>query len=72
MPDYAINKAIMMGDMETEPKLRLTQTSFPVCYSPLATYCRQLAAGGQWHGTSDWHNINLGMQKADIARHPSF
>lgn len=57
-----------MGNVGTEPELRHTQSGVAVCSFRLATTERRPAAGGQWQDITDWHNITLWRQKAEIAK----
>ena len=57
-----------MGNVGTEPELRKTQQGVPVCSFRLATTERRPAAGGTWQDITDWHNIVLWRQKAEIAK----
>lgn len=57
-----------MGNVGTEPELRHTQNGTPVCSFRLATTERRPVAGGQWQDVTDWHNITLWRQKAEIAK----
>ena len=68
MPKYGINKATLLGNEGTEPELRHTQQGVPICSFRLATTERRPAAGGTWQDITDWHNIVLWRQKAEIAK----
>lgn len=68
MPKYGINKAILLGNVGTDPELRFTQQGVAVCSFRLATTERRPAAGGQWQDVTDWHNITLWRQKAELAK----
>jgi len=68
MPKYGINKAILLGNVGTDPELRFTQQGVAVCSFRLATTERRPAAGGKWQDVTDWHNITLWRQKAELAK----
>lgn len=68
MPKYGINKAILLGNVGTDPELRFTQQGTAVCSFRLATTERRAAAGGKWQDFTDWHNITLWRQKAELAK----
>lgn len=68
MPKYGINKVILMGNVGTEPDLRHTQQGAAVCSFRLATTERRPSKDGSWQDVTDWHNITLWRQKAELAK----
>jgi single-strand DNA-binding protein len=67
MPKYGINKAILLGNVGTEPELRYLDQGIAVCNFRLATTERAKNKEGAWFDRTDWHNIVLWRQKAELA-----
>lgn len=67
MPKYGINKAILLGNVGTEPELRFLDQGVAVCNFRLATTERAKGKEGAWFDRTDWHNIVLWRQKAELA-----
>lgn len=67
MPKYGINKAILLGNVGTEPELRFLDQGVAVCNFRLATTERAKSKEGTWFDRTDWHNIVLWRQKAELA-----
>ena len=68
MPKYGINKAVLVGNVSTEPELRYTQQGHAVCSFRLATTERRPSADGSYRDVTDWHNITLWRKKAELAK----
>ena len=68
MPKYGINKATLMGNVGTEPELRYLDQGVAVCNFRLATTERYKMRDGQWGERTDWHNIVLWRQRAELAQ----
>jgi single-strand DNA-binding protein len=67
MPKYGINKAVLLGNVGTEPELRYLEGGIAVCTFRLATTERFRNRDGNWVDRTDWHSIVLWRQKAEIA-----
>ncbi|MEM0997344.1 MAG: single-stranded DNA-binding protein [Bacteroidota bacterium] len=67
MPKYGINKAVLLGNVGTAPELRYLDQGIAVCSFRLATTERAKARDGNYFDRTDWHNIVLWRQKAEIA-----
>jgi single-strand DNA-binding protein len=67
MPKYGINKATLLGNVGSEPELKYLDQGVAVCTFRLATTERVKGRDGQQIDRTDWHNIVLWRQKAEIA-----
>lgn len=67
MPKYGINKAILLGNVGTEPELKHLEGGVAVCQFRLATTERIPNRDGGTTDRTDWHNIVLWRQKAELA-----
>lgn len=67
MPKYGINKAILLGNLGSDPELRHTQQGVAICSFRLATTERRPSSDGTWKDVTDWHTITLWRKKAEIA-----
>lgn len=67
MPKYGINKAILVGNVGSDPDLRYTQQGTAICSFRLATTERRPSADGNWKDITDWHTITLWRKKAELA-----
>lgn len=67
MPKYGINKATLLGNVGTEPELRYLDGGIAVCNFRLATTERFRARDGNWSERTDWHNVVLWRQRAELA-----
>ena len=67
MPKYGINKAVLLGNVGSEPELRYLDHGVAVCNFSLATTERYKNRDGQWVDRTDWHRIVLWRKKAEIA-----
>lgn len=67
MPKYGINKAILVGNVGSDPDLRYTQQGVAICSFRLATTERRPAADNSWKDITDWHTITLWRKKAELA-----
>lgn len=67
MPKYGINKATLLGNVGSEPELKYLDQGVAVCTFRLATTERVKGRDGQQVDRTDWHNIVLWRQKAEIA-----
>jgi single-strand DNA-binding protein len=68
MPKYGINKAILLGNVGTDPELRYLDQGVAVCSFRLATTERVKHRDGQLVDRTEWHNIVLWRQKAELAQ----
>lgn len=68
MPQYGINKVILLGNVGTEPELRYLDQGVAVCSFRLATTERVKGRDGQLADRTEWHNIVLWRQKAELAQ----
>lgn len=68
MPKYGINKAVLLGNLGTDPELKFLDQGVAVCSFRLATTERVKGRDGQMIDRTDWHNIVLWRQKAEIAQ----
>ena len=67
MPKYGINKAILVGNVGSDPELRYTQQGVAICSFRLATTERRPSSDGSWKDITDWHTITLWRKKAELA-----
>ena len=67
MPKYGINKAILVGNVGSDPELRYTQQGVAICSFRLATTERRPSSDGNWKDITDWHTITLWRKKAELA-----
>jgi single-strand DNA-binding protein len=63
-----VNKAILIGNLGADPELRQTQGGQSVASLRLATSERWKDRNGQLQERTEWHNIVLWGQLADIAQ----
>jgi single-strand DNA-binding protein len=68
MPKYGINKATLLGNVGTEPELKYLEGGIAVCSFRLATTERIPGRDGSHTDRTDWHNIVLWRQKAELAQ----
>lgn len=67
MPKYGINKAILVGNVGTEPELKHLEGGVAVCTFRLATTERIRGRDGSPIDRTDWHTIVFWRQRAEIA-----
>ena len=67
MASRGVNKAILIGNLGNDPEVRQTQTGQRVATFRLATSERWKDRQGEMQDRTEWHNIVLWGQLADIA-----
>lgn len=67
MPKYGINKAILLGNVGTEPELRYLDQGIAVLSFRLATTERYKTRDDTWADRTEWHNIVMWRKKAEQA-----
>ncbi len=63
---YAINKAILIGNLGQDPEMRYTGNGTPVCNMRLATTERYKDANGEMVERTEWHNVVAWARLAEI------
>jgi len=54
-----LNKAMLIGNLGTEPELKYTENNTPVCTFSMATNESWRAKDGKRHTKTEWHNITV-------------
>ena len=62
----SVNKAILVGNLGKDPELRFTPSGVAVATFSLATSERYKGKDGQQQEKTDWHNIVVWRQLAEI------
>lgn len=62
-----INKVIVMGHLGHNPELKTTAKGVVVCELAIATN-RSRREGDEWVEETEWHNVTLWDQRAELAR----
>lgn len=62
-----INKVIVMGHLGHNPELKTTSKGVVVCELAIATN-RSRRDGDEWVEETEWHNVTLWDQRAELAR----
>jgi single-strand DNA-binding protein len=63
----SINKAILIGNVGKDPDIRHLENGTPVCTFPLATSENYTNKSGEKVSNTEWHNIVLWRQLAEVA-----
>ncbi len=63
---YAINKAILIGNLGQDPELRYTGNGTAVCNMRLATTDRYKDGAGEMVERTEWHNVVAWARLAEI------
>ncbi|MCP3960775.1 MAG: single-stranded DNA-binding protein [bacterium] len=63
-----INKAILVGNLGSDPVLRSTSTGTPVASFSLATHHRWRGRDGNRQEATEWHNVVCFGRQAEVAR----
>ena len=63
---YAINKAILIGNLGQDPEIRYTGNGTAVCNMRVATTERYKDASGEMVERTEWHNVVTWARMAEI------
>ncbi len=63
---YAINKAILIGNLGQDPEMRYTGNGTAVCNMRLATTDRYKDASGEMVERTEWHNVVAWARLAEV------
>ncbi len=63
---YAINKAILIGNLGQDPEIRYTGNGTAVCNMRLATTERYKDSSGEMVERTEWHNVVTWARLAEI------
>ena len=64
--DHALNKAILLGNLERDPEIRYSDDGMPICSMRLATMERYRNANGETVERTEWHNVVAWDRLAEI------
>ncbi len=64
----AVNKAILIGNLGSDPELRYTTSGTAVCNFNIATTEKWKDKDGQMQEKTEWHKIVLWKRQAEVAK----
>lgn len=64
---FTLNKVILIGNLGADPEFRVTPQGLPICRFRIATTENFKDRSGAWQKSTEWHNIVVFGQTAEVS-----